>query len=128
MFGLKFGNEITALEILAKFLRSNNAKTNGESVRRGGALVRSGQNHDVRVIEISLSIFDSSILMTSQAGVFMYAGHTHLPGRVNISHIEVEKLRLLLIGSSLGETWLVQVTVRNTGLDRLGGGTVGEAL
>lgn len=127
MFGLKFGNEITALEILAKFLRSNNAKTNGESVQQG-ALVRSGQNHDVRVIEISLGIFDSSILMTSQVGVFMYAGHTHLPPRVNVSHIEVEKLGLLLIGSSLGETWLVQVTVRNTGLDRLGGGTVGEAL
>lgn len=26
MFGLKFGNEITALEVLAKFLRSDNAK------------------------------------------------------------------------------------------------------
>lgn len=39
MFGLKFGNEITALEILAKFLRRNNVKTNGESVRQG-ALVQ----------------------------------------------------------------------------------------
>lgn len=68
------------------------------------------------------------VLMTSQVGVFMYAGSAHLPAPVNVSHIEVEKLRLLLIGSSLGETWLVQVTVRNTGLDRLGGGAVGEAL
>ncbi len=44
------------------------------------------------------------------------------------SHIEVEELRLLLIGPSLGQTWFVQVAVRHTGLDRLGGRAVGEAL
>lgn len=44
------------------------------------------------------------------------------------SHVKVEELRLLLIGSPLGETRLVQVSVRHAGLDRLGGRTVGEAL
>lgn len=43
-------------------------------------------------------------------------------------HIEVEKLRLLLVGSSLGQTGFVQVAVRHAGLDRLGGRAVGEAL
>lgn len=45
-----------------------------------------------------------------------------------LSHVEVEELRLLLIGPSLGQTRFVQVAVRHAGLDRLGGRTVGEAL
>lgn len=45
-----------------------------------------------------------------------------------LSHVKVEELGLLLIGSSLGETGLVQVSVRHAGLDRLGGRAVGEAL
>lgn len=44
------------------------------------------------------------------------------------SHIEVEELRLLLVGPSLGQTRFVQVAVRHAGLDRLGGRAVGEAL
>lgn len=44
------------------------------------------------------------------------------------SHCEVEELRLLLVGPSLGQTRFVQVAVRHAGLDRLGGRAVGEAL
>lgn len=44
------------------------------------------------------------------------------------SHSEVEELRLLLVGSFLGQTRFVQVSVRHAGLDRLGGRAVGEAL
>lgn len=54
-------------------------------------------------------------------------GHTHQP-HVTCSYIEVEELRLLLIGSSLGQTRLVQIAVGHAGLDRLRGRTVCEAL
>lgn len=53
MFGLKFGNEITALEILAKFLRSNNAKTDGESVQQG-ALEQISTTADIITMFVSL--------------------------------------------------------------------------
>lgn len=43
-------------------------------------------------------------------------------------HIEVEELRLLLVGPPLGQTRFVQVAVRHAGLDGLGGRAVGEAL
>ena len=45
-----------------------------------------------------------------------------------LPHSEVEELRLLLVGPSLGQARLVQVSVRHAGLDRLGGRAVGEAL
>lgn len=44
------------------------------------------------------------------------------------SHSEVEQLCLLLVGPSLGQTWLVQVAVRHAGLDWFGGWAVGKAL
>lgn len=45
-----------------------------------------------------------------------------------LAHSEVEELRLLLVGPSLGQTRFVQVAVRHAGLDGLGGRAVGEAL
>lgn len=53
----------------------------------------------------------------------MYEG----PARPS-AHREVEELRLLLVGSSLGQAGFVQVAVRHAGLHRLGGRAVDEAL
>lgn len=68
MLGLKFGNEITALEILAKFLRSNNAK------KKKPTLVSLKSTKVYSMIQ-----FYS--LMTSQVGVFKNASAFSSPRR-----------------------------------------------
>lgn len=44
------------------------------------------------------------------------------------SYSEVEELRLLLVGSSLGQAGFAEVGVGHAGLDRLGGAAVLETL